>query len=260
MVKHCLNPLFSLFTHLWGRTVGAICSPYSHPYVEALLETFVLLIHTLLVKHCLNPLFSLFTHLWWRTVGALFSPYSHPYVEALLEPFVLLIHNLMVKHWLFPLWKQLADHLTASERRTTSRLAGRRWTTEQRRLWRYTTRDDCVMQRGHDLCNHLQERKLKLNNSALSGTYRHPQKQWHYSSLFPRSKGHIFIMGRLCTPLGVLIVTTRTMPSLPGCMSVITAVGHWRGAVLAYLSRTKTPGCRLGDVLCQRWRCCRLWM
>jgi len=53
-----------------------------------------------------------------------------------------------------------------------------RWTTkhewnhanEQRRLWRYTTRDDCVMQRGHELCNHLPERKLKYKKSALSVT------------------------------------------------------------------------------------------
>jgi len=71
-------------------------------------------------------------------------------------------------------------------------------------------------------------------------------------TLFTRGKGQIFIMGRLNTPLGVPIVTTRTMPSFPGCMSGITAVGHWRGAVLTSLSRTRSPGCTLGDVLWQR--------
>jgi len=42
--------------------------------------------------------------------------------------------------------------------------------TEQRELWRYTTRIDCVMQHDHELCNHFQERKLKCKNSALSVT------------------------------------------------------------------------------------------
>ena len=40
------------------------------------------------------------------------------------------------------------------------------------------------------------------------------------------------MMGRLNTPLGVLIVTTRAMSFFPGCMSVITAVGQWRVAVV----------------------------
>jgi len=66
-------------------------------------------------------------------------------------------------------------------------------------------------------------------------------------------------MGRLNTPLGYLIVTTPTMSSFPGCMSVITAFGQRRGAVLSSLSRTRSPGCRLGDFLCQRWSFCRLW-
>jgi len=34
------------------------------------------------------------------------------------------------------------------------------------------------------------------------------------------------MMGRFNTPLGVLIVTTRTMQSFPGWVSLMTAVGH----------------------------------
>jgi len=55
-------------------------------------------------------------------------------------------------------------------------------------------------------------------------------------------------MGRLKVPLGVLSVTTRTMTSLPGCMSVITAVGQWSGVVLSSRNRTLTEAvteCRL---------------
>jgi len=55
------------------------------------------------------------------------------------------------------------------------------------------------------------------------------------------------------------MVTTRTMPSLPGWTLVTTAVGHWSGVVLCSLSRTWTPGWWLGFVFIQRGRCCRLW-
>jgi len=94
------------------------------------------------------------TPLWRSTVRTLCSPYSHPYVEALF----------------IPLWKQLTDRLTAARRALeVLKLAWRLTPSllEQRKLRRYTTRDDCAMQHGHELCNHLQERKLKCKNSAL---------------------------------------------------------------------------------------------
>jgi len=99
---------------------------------------------------------------------------THPYGEALLEPFVLLIHTLMVKHWLLPCGNNSqTDWLPARRTLEVLKLAGRLTPSllEQRKLWRYTTRDDCVMQHGHELCNHLQERKLKCKNSALSVTH-----------------------------------------------------------------------------------------
>jgi len=88
MVKQFLNPLFS----------------YSHPYVEALLETFVLLftplwgsmfitlfsvIHTLMMKHCYEYLLS-YSHAYGETILKKFISYC----EALLEQFVLLITHL----------------------------------------------------------------------------------------------------------------------------------------------------------------------
>ena len=52
--------------------------------------------------------------------------------------------------------------------------------------------------------------------------------------------------GRLNVPFGVLSVTTRTLLSFPGWVSVITAVGQCSGVVLSSFNRTRSPGCRLG--------------
>ena len=41
------------------------------------------------------------------------------------------------------------------------------------------------------------------------------------------------VTGRLNTPLEVLIITSRTIPSLPGCVSWMTAVGHCKFEVLS---------------------------
>ena len=59
--------------------------------------------------------------------------------------------------------------------------------------------------------------------------------------------------------LGVLSVTTRMMPSLRGCTLVVTAVGKWSGVMFSSLSRTRSPVCRFGTILCHRWRCCTPW-
>jgi hypothetical protein len=41
-------------------------------------------------------------------------------------------------------------------------------------------------------------------------------------------------MGRLRTPLGVLMVTMLMLPSEPGCVSKMTPVGHWSGVDWSY--------------------------
>ena len=56
------------------------------------------------------------------------------------------------------------------------------------------------------------------------------------------------VTGRLNKPLEILTVTTPTIPSLPGCVSWMTAVGHCKGGVLYSLTRTRFPSCRLGVV------------
>ena len=172
-----------------------------------------------------------------------------------------------------PLWWSTCYSPVESTRRATdcqrvahsSKLADEwRWTIEagrpkwsetsqvkQRRLWRYTTRDDCVMQHSRELCNHLQERKLKCKNSALSITYCHPQGQWHYSSLLTNGKGQIFIMGRLNTSLGVLVVTTRTIPFFPGCIRWLQTSDS--GEVPCYPPSAGRVRMIVG------WRCCRHW-
>ena len=52
-------------------------------------------------------------------------------------------------------------------------------------------------------------------------------------------------MGHLNVPFGVRRVTTRTMPSFPAWVSVMTPVGHWNGVMLSSLNRTRSPICRL---------------
>jgi len=99
---------------------------------------------------------------------------------------------------------------------------------------------------------------IRTQNLSLAWTYWDRPTIWPYFS-FTRGKGQILVMGRLKFPLGVLSVTTRMMPSFPGCTSVITAVGQWSGVVLSSLSRMRSPGCRFGTVLCHRWHCCRPW-
>ena len=101
--------------------------------------------------------------------------------------------------------------------------------------------------------------KLIIIKVALSVTYCQPQNNDTIVQYSHAVIGQIFMMAHLNTPFVTLIVTTRTMPYIPGCMSVITAVGKWRVAVLFSLSRMRMPGCRLRDILLQRWRCCRLW-
>jgi len=66
--------------------------------------------------------------------------------------------------------------------------------------------------------------KSKYKYLPLAEHYAAP-KQLQYSSIFTRGKGQIFVMGSLNTPFGVLIVTTRAMTSLPGWVSLMTAVG-----------------------------------
>jgi hypothetical protein len=43
-----------------------------------------------------------------------------------------------------------------------------------------------------------------------------------------------FCNGSIKKSLGVLMVTTRMLPSEPGYVSRMTPVGHWSGVVLSY--------------------------
>jgi hypothetical protein len=96
-----------------------------------------------------------------------------------------------------------------------------------------------------------QNLSLRVRTATLS--------RLEYYSSFTRGRGHIFVMGRLNTPLGVLMVTTRMLLSEPGCVSKITPVGHWSGVKLSSRTKTMFPGWRLDWLCCHQWGCCKAW-
>jgi len=116
----------------------------------------------------------------------------------------------------------------------------------------------CIISTRSSVVQPLYSKKSKYKIHTLCNILP-PPKQWHSSSLFTRGKGQNLVIRLLKTPLGFLNFSTRKMPSFPGWISLMTGVGYCNGLVLSSLIRTRSPGCRLGKILCQRWSCCGLW-
>ena len=66
----------------------------------------------------------------------------------------------------------------------------------------------------------------------------------------------IFAIGRLNIPFAVLNVTTPVSPSLPACMSLITAFFHTKGGKVSYFTSTESPIVTFGWMSFHLFLCC----
>ncbi|XP_048007248.1 uncharacterized protein LOC125242537 [Leguminivora glycinivorella] len=71
--------------------------------------------------------------------------------------------------------------------------------------------------------------------------------------------GHNLTTGRLYSPVAVRTVTTRQIPSDPGCVSMMRPKGHFIGLVCSFTTSTSVPTWTLGCLSCHFilcWRVC----
>jgi len=79
---------------------------------------------------------------------------------------------------------------------------------------------------------------------------------WIHSSL--DNNGTNFTMGRLYSLDAVLMETTRTNESSPGCNSMTRASFHLIGGSLSSFINTRSPICKLSSFLVHLFLCCNV--
>jgi len=120
-----------------------------------------------------------------------------------------------------------------------------------------------VLERGHVTPRHSSARHWCISNDAVAPLLDTKKIKTQICPcvyiLPPREKRlQLFITrggGKFCNWSWESL---HTQHHLPGLVSVMFAVGYWKGVVLSSRSRTTSPDSRLQDFLCHHWRCCRL--